>query len=213
MTRKKRIWIVAVVIILALALMTVIYSCGRTEENGVSNPKDKQEQTDKTQEDEKPVETEAEDVEEHKRPETVKADEQTSDKKEKTTRENKTEDTKKHTHTWLEKKTTVNHEAEGHYEDKLVKEAWVEEVPVFEEQAREICGNCGADVTSNPGEHIMEHMLNGTGQYGCRTEYRQIQVGTKPVKHPAEYQKVWVEDKAAYQETVITYYCECGAKK
>ena len=127
---------------------------------------------------------------------------------------NKTEEkTTNHTHKWVAKKTVVKHPEKGHYEKVCVKEAWVEEVPKYEEIAVEVCGNCGAEFTTDPSEHIKEHMLNGTGTKGCRTEYRQIQVGVEQVSHAAEYTEKWVVDEKAKEETVTTYSCACGATK
>lgn len=118
-----------------------------------------------------------------------------------------------HTHKWVAIKTTVHHDEEGHYENVCVKEAWTEEKPVYKTVAIEVCGNCGADCTSDPAGHIKEHMLNGTGKYGTRTEYVLRQTGTKIIEHPAEYEKRWVVDKAAWDETITTYKCSCGATK
>lgn len=51
-----------------------------------------------------------------------------------------------HVHTW------VLHEGSGHYETQVVKEAWDE--PVYEMQARDICNQCGADITDDPTGHF-----------------------------------------------------------
>ncbi len=46
------------------------------------------------------------------------------------------------------------------------------------------------------------------------TEYIQKQTGTETIAHPAEYETRWVQDSAAWDETVITgYTCSCGASK
>lgn len=119
----------------------------------------------------------------------------------------------KHTHNWIKQTETIPHKAEGHYEKVLVEDAWTEEVPIYEIREREICGNCGEDVTADPAGHIKEHMVNGTGMKGCKTEPRKIQVGTETVTHPAKYTEKWVEDKPAWTETITTYYCNCGATK
>ena len=79
-------------------------------------------------------------------------------------------------------------------------------VPIYDDVAVEICGNCGADCTENPSEHIKEHMLNGTGKYGCHTEYKQQKTGEEEVYHEAEYSEAWTEN-------ITTYKCACGAKK
>lgn len=118
-----------------------------------------------------------------------------------------------HSHSWTPIKKTVHHKEQGHYENVLVKPAWTEKVPVYEEKAVTICNTCGKDITGKTAEHAKKHMLNGeNGSY--RTEWRNIQVGTKTVKHEAVYKKKWVVDKKAYDETITTgYKCSCGATK
>ena len=102
-----------------------------------------------------------------------------------------------HVHTW------VTHEGSGHYETQVVKEAWDE--PVYETQVRDICNQCGADVTDNAVEHAKEHALAGENG-GHHTEVVKVQVGTQ--HHDAETQQVWVQDTAPYEQ------CSgCGATK
>ena len=118
-----------------------------------------------------------------------------------------------HTHSWQDVYKDVAHSEEGHWEDVLVSPAWKEEIPIYEEQAREICNGCGADITSDPYTHNEEHMLNGEAG-GWTTEYVQVQVGTNSVNHPAVTEKRWVVDKAAWTEKVlIGHQCSCGATK
>lgn len=118
-----------------------------------------------------------------------------------------------HTHSWQEVYKDVAHSEEGHWEDVLVSPAWIEEVPVYEEQVRSICNTCGADITGNTSAHAKEHMLNGENG-GHRTEYVEVQVGTNTINHDAVYEKKWVVDKAAWTEKVLTgYQCSCGATK
>ncbi|WP_338631772.1 hypothetical protein [Clostridium baratii] len=118
-----------------------------------------------------------------------------------------------HSHSWTPIKKTVHHKEQGHYENVLVKPAWTEKVPVYEEQERAICNGCGKDITNNITEHNRNHALNGE-KGGWHTEWRNVQVGTKTVKHEAVYNKKWVVDKKAYDETIITgYKCSCGATK
>lgn len=119
-----------------------------------------------------------------------------------------------HTHSWNPVTTTINHPEEGHYEDVVVKEAWTEEVPVFEEREVMICNDCGAELNaSNCYEHVEEHLING-GKGSWREEWKQVQVGTNTVNHPAVTEKKWIVDKAAWTETVTTgYSCSCGATK
>lgn len=119
-----------------------------------------------------------------------------------------------HSHGWNPVTTTINHSEEGHYEDVVVKEAWTEEIPVYEEQYRAICNNCNQDITNNYAEHLKQHMMDGTGNKGYRNEPTKVQVGTETINHPAVTEQKWRVDKAAWTETVTTgYKCSCGATK
>lgn len=108
----------------------------------------------------------------------------------------------------------VHHDEQGHNEKILVSEAWTEEIPIYEDKEVAICNGCGADITNNPTEHNMNHMLNGE-KGGWHTEWKQVQVGTNKINHDAVYEDKWVVDKAAWDETVTTgYKCSsCGATK
>jgi len=117
-----------------------------------------------------------------------------------------------HVHAWEEVKNTIEHQEEGHYEDVLVKEAWTEEVPVYEMVAVEICNTCGADITGNTSAHLKEHMLKGENG-SRRTEYVQKQTGVEQIQHAAVYEQKWIVDKKAWTETLITYKCSCGQTK
>lgn len=49
---------------------------------------------------------------------------------------------------------------------------------------------------------------------GWKSEFVQVQIGTIPVEHPAEYGTRYVVDQTAYDELVlIGYSCSCRAKK
>lgn len=109
--------------------------------------------------------------------------------------------TPSHTHNWVQQYTTVHHPEKGHNEQYVVKEAWTESVPIYEEVALTICNTCGADITGKVNPHIEAHMLNGeNGSY--RTEWKTIQTGTNTINHPAEYGTRYVVDQAAYDEQV-----------
>ena len=133
-----------------------------------------------------------------------------------------------HTHTWNPVTTTVHHEATGHYEDVVVgtrtvvdKEAWDE--PVYEWQyTKTRCKGCGQlfetgdewDAHATYQEDVLDDWSHGS--YEVIAE--KVQVDT--IHHEAETheedikEKRWVEDTAAYDETVITgYTCSCGAAK
>ena len=125
-----------------------------------------------------------------------------------------------HSHTWVEVTQVVHHDEVGHNEtyQELVKEAWDEEVPVYEEKARSICKGCGEDITGKVTEHQKNAIKKGNYQCGgYHTEYLTIQTGTNTVHHDAEYvtKTRYVVDKEAYDETIVTgYKCsECGQTK
>lgn len=121
-----------------------------------------------------------------------------------------------HVHNWVPITQQITHPEEGYWADELVSGAWTEEIPVYEERAREICNGCGLDITEDPWAHIDEQL--DLGNYNCmgyHTEYRQVQVGTNTVQHDAIYSKKWIVSSPAWVETVTTgYQCsDCGATK
>ncbi|MGO5231844.1 hypothetical protein ACTQ1U_12410 [Thermoguttaceae bacterium LCP21S3_D4] len=93
-----------------------------------------------------------------------------------------------HEHKWM------LHEGSGHYETQVVKEAWDE--PVYETQARDVCNQCGAELTA---DNIDAHYKKNIDTcWSWRTEYVQVQTGT--VHHDAETKQVWVQDVAPYAQ-------------
>lgn len=123
--------------------------------------------------------------------------------------------TPSHSHSWSPVTSVVNHEASGHWKDVVAKEGWSEEVPTYENKARDICNTCNADITGTSiSAHVKQHMLAGEDKGGHRTIWKKVQVGTKAVNHPAVYDKKWVVDKQAWSETVTTgHKCSCGSTK
>lgn len=119
-----------------------------------------------------------------------------------------------HTHSWTAQTKVVHHPATGHNEQILVKEVWTESIPIYETVAIAVCNVCGKEIVGEkPWEHGEKHALAGEGA-GHHTEYVQRQTGTDTINHPAEYTTQWVQDSAAWEETVtIGYTCSCGASK
>ena len=118
-----------------------------------------------------------------------------------------TPQTQAHTHNWVEKTHTVHHEATGHYEDVVVSEAWDE--PVYDMVEVHICAECGEiDSSINPNVHLLE-----TGHSNWWSEWKSVQIDT--IHHDAVTESRWVEDSAAWDETVSDgYVCSgCGATK
>lgn len=109
-----------------------------------------------------------------------------------------------HTHNWVAQTTTKQHPAEGHNETVWVQDSAAWDEPIYESRA--ICNKCGADCSEDPGWHSI--------QCGGSYSVKEVQVGTK--NHPAtgHNETKWVQDKAAWTETITTgYKCSCGATK
>lgn len=106
----------------------------------------------------------------------------------------------KHEHNWTAITNTVHHEATGHYETQVVQAAYDE--PIYEN--RTIC-TCGSDITGN----VSVHYVDCEGSYSVK----KVQTGTK--HHEAVTKQVWVQDSAAWDETVtIGHKCSgCGKTK
>ena len=120
--------------------------------------------------------------------------------------------TETHQHNYVAQTHVVHHEATGHNEPYVVQDAWDEQVTTYEDYAWECCNVCGADCTADPWGHMEKHALAYEGG-GYHTEYGTRPI-TKTVHHEAVYGTRWVQDSAAYDETVIDgYVCSCGARK
>ena len=113
-----------------------------------------------------------------------------------------------HTHTWVAQTKSVYHEATGHYENKWVQDSAAWDEDQYTEKV--VCG-CGAVFDNdNQWEH---HSLNTDCIYG----YSVLPVKTGTIHHEAtgHNEQKWVQDSAAWTETVTTgYKCSgCGATK
>ena len=112
-----------------------------------------------------------------------------------------------HTHTWVKYvANTIQHKEEGHYETKVVKEAYDE--PQYD--WHNVCNKCGADLGDglDGGEAIANH-----GDI-CDGSYSNVRVQIGTIHHDVETTQVWVVDKPAYTEYVYGEKCSgCGATK
>ena len=112
-----------------------------------------------------------------------------------------------HTHTWVKYvANTIQHKEEGHYETKVVKEAYDE--PQYD--WHNVCNKCGADLGDglDGGEAIANH-----GDI-CDGSYSNVRVQVGTIHHDVETTQVWVVDKPAYTEYVYGEKCSgCGATK
>ena len=109
-----------------------------------------------------------------------------------------------HSHNWLEVTKQVYHEAEGHYKTEVIQEAWDE--PIYE--SHNFCNVCLNLDLGSADNAIIHSVETGHGYHSER-----VQVGTQ--HHDAVTEKKWVEDKAAWTETVVVgYKCSsCGETK
>ena len=117
-----------------------------------------------------------------------------------------------HQHNYVAQTHVVHHDATGHNEQYVVQAAWDEQVTTYEDYDWACCNVCGADITNCINEHTYQHAINYEGG-GWHTEY-----GTRPVTttvhHDAVYGTRWVQDSAAWDETVVDgYVCSCGARQ
>lgn len=109
-----------------------------------------------------------------------------------------------HTHTWVKYvANTIQHKEEGHYETKIVKEAYDE--PQYD--WHNVCNKCGYDMGTNI-ENVVNH------EDICDGSYSNVRVQVGTIHHDAETTQVWVVDKPAYTEYVYGEKCSgCGATK
>lgn len=116
-----------------------------------------------------------------------------------------------HTHNWVAQYKTVNVPEKGHNEQVLVQAAYDEQVPIKEMQEFTLCSTCGANITSNPVEHL-ENSLNCQGYY---SDWREVTTGYNTVHHEAVYETRYVVDSPATTKQELTgYKCSgCGKTK
>ena len=116
-----------------------------------------------------------------------------------------------HTHNWVAQYKTVNVPEKGHNEQVLVKAAYDEQVPQYQDLERSICNQCGADITNN----IDAHFKSSWDCSGYHMEFQQVLTGYKTVHHDAVYETRYVVDSPATTKQELTgYKCSsCGKTK
>lgn len=94
--------------------------------------------------------------------------------------------------------TTTEHTPVWHepvYQDVWVVDvpAHTEEIPEYETRCRDVCNQCGADVTNNLSAHY-DQLDSVCGGY--HTEYYNVQIGTSTLNYPEEghWEKVLVQE-------------------
>ena len=118
-----------------------------------------------------------------------------------------------HVHSWIPITEVVHHDATGHYENKEVSAAYDETVYDWVEKGVR-CRDCGRIFASDEEwmNFVKEQALQGNYSHGSyEVYYEQV---PRVVHHDAVTSQVWVQDSAAYDETITTgYKCDCGARK
>lgn len=118
-----------------------------------------------------------------------------------------------HVHNWIPITEEVHHDAIGHYENKEVSAAYDETVYDWVEKGVR-CRDCGRTFASDEEwlNFVKEQAWQENYSHGSyEVYYEQV---PRVVHHDAVTSQVWVQDSAAYDETVtIGYKCECGASK
>ena len=126
---------------------------------------------------------------------------------------NSTDSKPTHTHTWVEQFKSVQHDAVYETQWVVDKEAWTEYKPIYENIPKNICNQCGLDITGNESQHNKKHALAGEpGGWHSQTDI--VLIRTDVISHPEEghYEQICV--KEAWTEQVSTgYKCSCGATR
>ena len=118
-----------------------------------------------------------------------------------------------HVHSWQPITETISHDATGHYEARVVADAYDETTYEWVEKGIR-CRDCGRIFhTELEWETFVENQcMAGDFSHGSYEIYYE-QVPTT-VHHDAVTSQVWIIDSPAYTETVVTgYSCSCGARK
>lgn len=123
-----------------------------------------------------------------------------------------------HTHNWVAQYKTVNVPEQGHNEQVLVQAAYDEQVPQYQDAERQICSDCGADITdlgqAGISAHIEAHALAGENG-GYYSKISQVLIGYQTIHHDAVYETRYVVDSPATTKQELTgYKCSsCGKTK
>lgn len=123
-----------------------------------------------------------------------------------------------HTHNWVAQYKTVTVPEKGHNEQVLVQVAYDEQVPQYQDVERQICSDCGADITdlgqAGISAHIKAHALAGENG-GYYSKISQVLIGYQTIHHDAVYETRYVVDSPATTKQELTgYKCSsCGKTK
>ena len=92
------------------------------------------------------------------------------------------------------------------------REAYTEDVPVYDMKEINVCNVCKQEITGDPSAHAQAHALAGEGA-GHHTEWEKKQVGTKQVQHAeVSHQEPYLIKEAGSRQVADGQKCtKCGA--
>ena len=156
---------------------------------------------------------------ENKNEETKKSDQQKEGSKPEvaqtstTTQANNTTQTNKGCeHNWVTNYKTESWAAEYGTRKVVDREAYTEDVPVYDMKEINVCNVCKQEITGDPSAHAQAHALAGEGA-GHHTEWEKKQVGTKQVQHAeVSHQEPYLIKEAGSRQVADGQKCtKCGA--
>lgn len=155
---------------------------------------------------------------ENKNEETKKSDQQKEGSKPEaqtstTTQANNTTQTNKGCeHNWITNYKTESWAAEYGTRKVVDREAYTEDVPVYDMKEINVCNVCKQEITGDPSAHAQAHALAGEGA-GHHTEWEKKQVGTKQVQHAeVSHQEPYLIKEAGSRQVADGQKCtKCGA--
>ncbi len=156
---------------------------------------------------------------ENKNEETKKSDQQKEGSKPEaaqtstTTQANNTTQTNKGCeHNWITNYKTESWAAEYGTRKVVDREAYTEDVPVYDMKEINVCNVCKQEITGDPSAHAQAHALAGEGA-GHHTEWEKKQVGTKQVQHAeVSHQEQYLIKEAGSRQVADGQKCtKCGA--
>lgn len=130
-----------------------------------------------------------------------------------TTQANNTTQTNKGCeHNWITNYKTESWAAEYGTRKVVDREAYTEDVPVYDMKEINVCNVCKQEITGDPSAHAQAHALAGEGA-GHHTEWEKKQVGTKQVQHAeVSHQEPYLIKAAGSRQVADGQKCtKCGA--
>lgn len=167
--------------------------------------KEEKEETKETSKDEKKSDAKEEKQETKKKATSRNTSDENKTSNKKAPAQNKNTETSKSSSTNINtskpkcRTETITIPEKGHNERYLISDEVWEDRPVYELKEFAVGNQSGLDITGNPNVYLLD---NPNGDTGWHSEYRNVQVGTQPVKiKDAVYGERYVVDQPARTET------------